>query len=99
MVLSTIIARIDGLPLAASVDDEQLESDLSEYKQQAKVVLRRLTPPAEPKCSIDSGKYVLQSVALLRCRCTVSLCLNDILQLYDIERRGLLDDSGQIITA
>ncbi|KAH9814139.1 Longin-like domain-containing protein [Melampsora americana] len=63
MVLSTLLARIpDGLPLAASVDDEQTETDLSEYKQQAKLIFRRLNETSEPRCSIESGKYTLHYV-------------------------------------
>ncbi|GAA5882754.1 hypothetical protein JCM16303_006577 [Sporobolomyces ruberrimus] len=61
MVRSTIIARAtDGLPLAASNDDdEQDQSKLPEYKQQAKLIFRRLTPQSEPRCSIESGACTL----------------------------------------
>jgi len=45
--------------LAASVDDEQTESALQEQKQQAKLVFRRITSNAEPRCSIESGPYTL----------------------------------------
>ncbi|KAH9448758.1 hypothetical protein MJO28_015217 [Puccinia striiformis f. sp. tritici] len=63
MVLSTLLARIsDGLPLAASVDDEQTEHDLSEYRQQAKLIFRRLNETSETRCSIESGKYTLHYV-------------------------------------
>lgn len=56
MVLSTQIARLsDGLPLAQSVDDSSTEAALSEYKQQAKLILRRLTPTSAATCTIDSG--------------------------------------------
>ncbi len=61
MVRSTQIARVsDGLPLAQSVDDDQTERDLSEYKQQAKLIFKRITPTAEQRCSIESGAYTLQ---------------------------------------
>lgn len=40
----------------------QTETELAEYKQQAKLIFRRLTATAEPKCSIESGKCTLQSV-------------------------------------
>lgn len=40
----------------------QTETDLAEYKQQAKLIFRRLTPSAEPKCSIESGKCNLHYV-------------------------------------
>ncbi|ORX90336.1 snare-like protein [Basidiobolus meristosporus CBS 931.73] len=60
MVLSTIIARVgDGLPLAASMDDEQSETELAEYKNQAKMIFKKLTPNSESRCSIESGKYVM----------------------------------------
>ena len=56
MVLSTQISRLsDGLPLAQSVDDSSTEAALSEYKQQAKLLLRRITPTSAPTCTIDSG--------------------------------------------
>ncbi|MCJ1321009.1 SNAP receptor [Xylographa vitiligo] len=69
MVLSTQIARIDGkretgksvskligyagLMLAASVDDEQSEAELSEPRSQAKMVIRRLSRNSEPQATID----------------------------------------------
>ncbi|TNY22982.1 Longin-like domain-containing protein [Rhodotorula diobovata] len=61
MVRSTLIARAtDGLPLAASNDDdEQDQGKLPEYKQQAKLIFRRLTPDSEPRCSIESGQCTL----------------------------------------
>ncbi|GAC98888.1 protein transport protein sec22 [Pseudozyma hubeiensis SY62] len=60
MPLSTQIARVsDGLPLAQSVDDGKTETDLSEHKQQAKLIFRRITPSSEQRCSIESGKYTL----------------------------------------
>ncbi|OCH95982.1 snare-like protein [Obba rivulosa] len=60
MVRSTIVVRAsDALPLAASVDDEQTEQALQEHKQQAKLIFRRITPNAEPRCSIESGPYTL----------------------------------------
>ncbi|KAJ2753875.1 SNAP receptor [Coemansia nantahalensis] len=60
MVGSTIIARVaDGLPLAASMDDEQAESELSGYKSQAKAIFKKLTAQSEPMCSIESGPYYL----------------------------------------
>ncbi|KAL7408805.1 Longin-like domain-containing protein [Mrakia frigida] len=60
MVLATTISRVsDGLPLAASVDDDQTENALTEHKQQAKLIVRRLSPNSEPLCSIESGAYTL----------------------------------------
>ncbi|ORX40058.1 Longin-like domain-containing protein [Kockovaella imperatae] len=60
MVRSTTIFRVsDALPLAASVDDENTEKALTEYKQQSKLVFRRLNANSEPACSIESGQYTL----------------------------------------
>ena len=52
MVQLTFIARIiDGLPLAASMDDNQ---ELSEYKNQAKQLLKKITDGSHARCSIDT---------------------------------------------
>lgn len=61
MVRSTQIARVsDLLPLAQSVDDGD---DLTQAKQQAKLLFRKLTPTSETRCSIESGQLALQCVA------------------------------------
>ncbi|GAD91527.1 protein transport protein sec22 [Paecilomyces variotii No. 5] len=59
MVRSTQIARLDGLMLAASVDDEQAEAELSEVKSQAKMIFRRMSRNSAPEASIESGPYSL----------------------------------------
>ncbi|KAF7433357.1 SNAP receptor [Pleurotus ostreatus] len=60
MVRSTTICRAsDSLPLAASVDDEDTEQLLQEHKQQVKLICRRITSNAEPRCSIESGPFTL----------------------------------------
>lgn len=59
MVLSTQIVRLsDKLPLAQSVDDDQSDRDLKEVP--VKEVLRRLTTQSENRCSIESGKFMVQ---------------------------------------
>ncbi|CDZ98485.1 protein transport protein sec22 [Phaffia rhodozyma] len=64
-IQATNIYRIsDGLPLASSVDDEQTENALTEHKQQAKLIVRRLSPNSEPVCSIESGAYTLHYLIL-----------------------------------
>ncbi|KAL8338024.1 hypothetical protein RB598_006755 [Gaeumannomyces tritici] len=55
MIRSTQIARLDGLMLCASVDDDEAEAALSEIKSQVKLVLRRLNRNSEPQASIESG--------------------------------------------
>ena len=64
MVKSTQIARIDGLLLAATVDDEQAEAELADPKANAKMIIRRLNRNSEPQASIEAGKYTLQCVRL-----------------------------------
>lgn len=59
MIRSTQIARLDGLMLCASVDDEQTESALSEVKSQVKLILRRLNRNSESQASIASGSFTL----------------------------------------
>ncbi|KAJ1969761.1 SNAP receptor [Dimargaris xerosporica] len=60
MVKSTTITRIsDGLPLAATMDDEAHENDLMDCKNQGKVIIKKLNPHSEPRCSIESGKFYL----------------------------------------
>ncbi|KAI9710395.1 MAG: SNAP receptor [Chrysothrix sp. TS-e1954] len=59
MVKSTQIARLDGLMLAASVDDEQSESELADIKAKTKQVFRRLNRNSEPQATIECGPYTL----------------------------------------
>ncbi|KAF9881132.1 hypothetical protein CkaCkLH20_01282 [Colletotrichum karsti] len=59
MIRSTQIARLDGLMLCASVDDEQQEAALAEVKSQIKQILRKLSRNSEPQASIESGSYNL----------------------------------------
>lgn len=59
MIKSTQIARLDGLMLCASTDDEQTESALDEMKSQVKMILRRLNRNSEPQASIESASYTL----------------------------------------
>lgn len=65
MVKSTIIARVaDGLPLAASMDDEETQ-DLTEYKNQARQLFKKLSSNSEQRCSIDSNQFVFQYYLLM----------------------------------
>ncbi|KAK4303794.1 hypothetical protein Pmani_024224 [Petrolisthes manimaculis] len=64
MVLMVMIARAsDGLPLAASLqDDEQSGRSLLEYQNQAKMLFKKLTPNSPARCSIETGPYVFQYI-------------------------------------
>lgn len=136
---ATTISRVsDGLPLAASVDEEsvrpfsraslassshpvehltdetslslsplssQIDNALTEHKQQAKLIVRRLSPNSEPLCSIESGAYTLQwalssfsrplSLADLAFRCL--LCPWG--QLPCLGQRDLPGHHGQVVPA
>ncbi|GAB1217260.1 hypothetical protein ATERTT37_006496 [Aspergillus terreus] len=62
-----------GLMLAASVDDEQAEVELSEIKSQVKMIFRRLNRNAAPQASIESGQfnlhYLIQDDVCFLCIC------------------------------
>ncbi|KAJ9651941.1 SNAP receptor [Neophaeococcomyces mojaviensis] len=58
-IASTQIARLDGLMLSASVDDEQTENELAEVKSQSKLIFRRLNRNSAQEASIESGQYTL----------------------------------------
>ncbi|XP_053987567.1 vesicle-trafficking protein SEC22b-B [Hylaeus anthracinus] len=60
MVLLTMIARIaDGLPLAATMqEDEQSGRSILEYQNQAKMLFRKLGPQSPARCTIETGPYL-----------------------------------------
>ncbi|XP_013187943.1 vesicle-trafficking protein SEC22b-B [Amyelois transitella] len=60
MVLMTMIARVvDGLPLAATMqEDEQSGCNVLEYQNQAKMLFRKLGPQSPLRCSIETGPYL-----------------------------------------
>ncbi|KAH0610872.1 uncharacterized protein H6S33_011299 [Morchella sextelata] len=73
MVKSTQIARLDGVPLAASVDDDQDEAILAEVKKQVKLIFKRLSENSEPRASIEAGAftihYLIQGNVCYLCIC------------------------------
>ncbi|PAA76720.1 hypothetical protein BOX15_Mlig004877g1 [Macrostomum lignano] len=59
MILLTMIARItDGLPLAASLQEEDRAPNLQEYQSKAKQLFRRLNVSSPSRCSLESGPYI-----------------------------------------
>ncbi|CAN9503171.1 unnamed protein product [Ophioblennius macclurei] len=58
MILMTMIARVaDGLPLAASIqEDEQSGRDLQQYQTQAKQLCRRLNAQSPERCTLEAGQ-------------------------------------------
>ncbi|KAF2097060.1 vesicle transporter SEC22 [Rhizodiscina lignyota] len=73
MIRSTQIARLDGLVLAASVDDEQSEAELVDIKTKVKQLLRRVNRNSEPQATIESGQftihYTIQDSVVFLCIC------------------------------
>lgn len=59
-MLLTMIARIaDGLPLAATMqEDEQSGRSILEYQNQAKMLFRKLGPQSPARCTIETGPYL-----------------------------------------
>jgi vesicle transport protein SEC22 len=57
MIRHTLISRLDGLILTASVDDGETDAEFNEVKGKVKLVLRRLSRNSEPQASIESGSY------------------------------------------
>ncbi|KAF2454388.1 vesicle transporter SEC22 [Lineolata rhizophorae] len=74
MIRSTQIARLDGLILAASVDDDQSQAELQDIKGKVKQVMRRLSRNSEPQASIESGLYTIH---YLIADALVFLCICD----------------------
>lgn len=70
-----MIARVtDGLPLAASMqDDQHMGKDLVEYQQQAKRLFRTLTSTSPIKCSIESGAFLFHYI-IEQDVCFLTLC-------------------------
>jgi len=75
MVLLTMVARVaDGLPLAASIqEDEQLGKSAVEYQNQAKRLFRTLSATSPVKCSIESGQYLFHYI-IEQDVCFLTLC-------------------------
>ncbi|XP_041805205.1 vesicle-trafficking protein SEC22b-A [Chelmon rostratus] len=57
MTSLTLIARVaDGLPLAASIqEDEQSGRDLQQYQSQAKQLCRKLNAQSPERCTLEAG--------------------------------------------
>ncbi|XP_046738570.1 vesicle-trafficking protein SEC22b [Diprion similis] len=98
MVLLTMIARLaDGLPLAATMqDDEQSGRNILEYQNQAKMLFRKLGPQSPSRCTIETGPYLFHYL-IEKEACYLVLCernyskrvaysyLEDIAQEFDAQ--------------
>lgn len=75
MVSLTMIARVaDGLPLAASIqEDEQSGRDLQQYQTQAKQLFRKLNAQSPDRCTLEAGDmnfhYVIAQGVCYLCLC------------------------------
>ena len=57
----TLLSRIsDGLPLAASMEDEKDHRELDGYKAQAKKLLKTMSNGTPARVSVESGGSVFQ---------------------------------------
>ncbi|KAL4608129.1 vesicle-trafficking protein SEC22b-B-like isoform X1 [Arapaima gigas] len=75
MVLLTMIARVaDGLPLAASMqEDEQAGRDLQQYQSQAKQLFRKLNEQSPNRCTLEAGSMAFHYV-IEHGVCYLALC-------------------------
>ncbi|XP_072297327.1 vesicle-trafficking protein SEC22b-A [Eucyclogobius newberryi] len=78
MILLTMLARVsDGLPLAASIqEDEQYERDLQQYQSQAKQLFRKLNAHSPDRCTLEAGHvnfhYLIADGVCYLCLCEAS---------------------------
>lgn len=74
----TMLARVaDGLPLAASIqEDEQSERDLQQYQSQAKQLFRRLNAQSPDRCTLEAKDlnfhYLIAQGICYLCLCEAS---------------------------
>lgn len=75
MIVLTVIARVaDGLPLAASIqEDEQSGRDLQQYQSQAKQLCRKLNDQSPDRCTLEAGPMNFHYV-IAQGVCYLSLC-------------------------
>lgn len=75
MISLTIIARVaDGLPLAASIqEDEQSGRDLQQYQSQAKQLCRKLSAQSPDRCTLEAGDMNFHLI-IAQGVCYLALC-------------------------
>ncbi|KAI4908694.1 hypothetical protein J4E90_008426 [Alternaria incomplexa] len=62
MIKHTMISRLDGLHLVASVDNNQNDAEFNEATNKVKMLQRRLNRNAEQQASIESGNYTFHYI-------------------------------------
>ncbi|ESN90195.1 hypothetical protein HELRODRAFT_90867 [Helobdella robusta] len=74
MILMTMIARIgDGLPLAASQQEDQFGPNLLEYQSQAKQLFKKMNSSTPAKGSLETNSYLFHYY-VERGVCYLALC-------------------------
>ncbi|XP_008281053.1 vesicle-trafficking protein SEC22b-A [Stegastes partitus] len=75
MILLTVVARVaDGLPLAASIqEDEQSGKDLQQYQNQVKQLCRKLNAQSPDRCTLEAGDMNFHFL-IAQGVCYLSLC-------------------------
>ena len=74
MILMTMIARIgDGLPLAASQQDDHFGPNLLEYQSQAKQLFKKMNSSSPSKGSLETKPYLFHYL-IERNVCYLVLC-------------------------
>ncbi|KAF4556728.1 Protein transport protein sec22-like protein [Elsinoe fawcettii] len=58
-IYSTQIVRLDGLMLAASVEDQTTDREINEVKGQQRSIIRKMTNTSEPRAAIETGNFKL----------------------------------------
>ncbi|CCE63737.1 hypothetical protein TPHA_0F02570 [Tetrapisispora phaffii CBS 4417] len=62
MIKSTLLYREDGLPLCTSVDDDNMNPQLSEQKKRVKMLVSRMTPQSATEATIESNNYEINYI-------------------------------------
>lgn len=77
MVLLTLLARVtDGLPLSASIDNNENQQNLTVYQNQAKQLFRKLSPNSPSRCTLESG-VMLMHYQIEQGVCFLIICHNN----------------------
>ncbi|PNS14452.1 hypothetical protein CAC42_3738 [Sphaceloma murrayae] len=58
-IYSTQIVRLDGLMLAASIEDQSTDREINEVKGQQRSIIRKMTNTSEPRAAIETGNFKL----------------------------------------
>lgn len=102
MVKSIVVARVhDGLPLAATIEDDDLDADYPAHKSDSKALLRQQVPSqTEPRVTIDAAHgyqyhILTQDGVAFMCltdrvypRRLAYNCLDEVASLFDTEYTG-----------